>query len=255
MMSSPAKDILVELQDSLGDVFKENEKGADSLLKQFDDIQKYRDDVLNDSDINKGSNQKKAMIQDTLMVAFISLVAKMAKSDGRVIKEEVESFDQILINDFKYSVAERKIAAGIFNKAKNSSHGFQEFAKQIAQLSDHEMLLILYEKLIKISCANSTIPVKMEKFLLEVGNIFRLSQDEYDKIKNRNKAGKDPYKILGVTREMSLKEISRAYKKLLMKNHPDRLISKGLPDDFIKEVEEKVAEFNVAYDEIEKEKS
>lgn len=256
MMSSPAKDVLSDLQDSVGELFKENDKRSDSLFKQFDDIKAYRDNVLNDTTTKSAASQKNAIIQDTLMVAFISLVAKMAKSDGAVNKEEIESFDYILINDFKYSVSERKIAASIFNKAKISSHGFEEFARQIAQLSDHQMLLILYEKLHKISSVNSLIPMKMEKLLLEVGNIFGLSQNEYDDIKNRNKAGKkDPYKILGVTKEMSLKEIKRAYKKLLIKNHPDKLISQGLPEDFIKEVEDKVADFNVAFDEIEKEKS
>ena len=57
---------------------------------------------------------------------------------------------------------------------------------------------------------------------------------------------KDPYKILGISRNASDDEIKKAYKELVKKYHPDQY-----QDNPLSEVaEEKMAEVNQAYDEI-----
>lgn len=57
-------------------------------------------------------------------------------------------------------------------------------------------------------------------------------------------SGQDPYKALGVTKSMSLKEIEKIYRKLVLIYHPDR----GKIDI------EKIKEINNAWESISKEK-
>ncbi len=62
---------------------------------------------------------------------------------------------------------------------------------------------------------------------------------------------KDPYKVLGVSKNASDEEIKKAYRELARKYHPDNYAGNPLSDL----VEEKMKEVNEAYDQIQKERS
>ena len=62
---------------------------------------------------------------------------------------------------------------------------------------------------------------------------------------------KDPYEVLGVSRNASEQEIKAAYRELAKKYHPDNYQNNPLADL----AQEKMREINEAYDEIVKERS
>ena len=62
------------------------------------------------------------------------------------------------------------------------------------------------------------------------------------------------YAILGVSRDDPDDAIKSRYRKLVMEYHPDKVISKGLPEEFIRFAEEKFRDIQQAYDEIKKER-
>lgn len=65
----------------------------------------------------------------------------------------------------------------------------------------------------------------------------------------------DPYQILGVSRDTSDEDIKKTYRNLSRENHPDTLIAKGMPQEFVDVANEKMASINAAYDVISKERS
>ncbi|MDL2268609.1 DnaJ domain-containing protein [Desulfosarcina sp. OttesenSCG-928-G17] len=62
----------------------------------------------------------------------------------------------------------------------------------------------------------------------------------------------DPYEVLGVTRDMSKKEIQKAYRKLMQEYAPDHVAH--LSKEFQKMAHEKCVAFNLAWEKIQKEK-
>jgi DnaJ like chaperone protein len=60
----------------------------------------------------------------------------------------------------------------------------------------------------------------------------------------------DAYKALECTPEMSDSEIKKVYREKCLQFHPDKLASKGLPDEFMKFANEQVAKINEAYETI-----
>ena len=53
---------------------------------------------------------------------------------------------------------------------------------------------------------------------------------------------------------MSEDDLHRHYRKLMVENHPDKLVSRGLPQEMIDIATRKIAALNEAYDEIRKER-
>ncbi len=190
-------------------------------------------------------------------VSLTSLAAKMAKADGVVTKEEIAAFDRFVREELRLSTEERKIVAQIFNEAKNAPQDAMDFARQFRSLIGYqpEVLQTMVHLLFRIAMADGKFHPKEEQFIRRVSEIFGLSPAEYDQIRALFvKFDHHAYQVLGLSPEASVEEIRTTYKKLVNRYHPDRLIAKGVPEDFIQIANEKMAEINNAYDQIRKER-
>ena len=66
--------------------------------------------------------------------------------------------------------------------------------------------------------------------------------------------GRDPYKVLGVSPEDDFPTIRKRYRVLASEHHPDRLMARGVPAEFQRIANDRMAVLNAAYAEIEKER-
>jgi DnaJ like chaperone protein len=62
----------------------------------------------------------------------------------------------------------------------------------------------------------------------------------------------DPYAVLGIDRGRPFPEVKKRYRQLVADNHPDRLIGRGLPAEFVKIATTRLAAINAAYETIER---
>jgi hypothetical protein len=60
----------------------------------------------------------------------------------------------------------------------------------------------------------------------------------------------DPYEVLGVAPSIGDEELKAIYHRKVQETHPDKLLSMGLPVEFVQLANEKVARINDAYDRI-----
>jgi DnaJ like chaperone protein len=185
-------------------------------------------------------------------IGVIGLGAKMAKADGHVTKDEVQAFKEV----FQVPESERDNVARVFNLAKQDTAGFESYAKQLARLfrDDPDMLKNVLEGLFHIAEADTVLHPSERDYLATVARHFGISDVEFQYILARHCASErqSPYEVLGVTPEISEEDLHRYYRKLMVENHPDKLIARGLPQEMIDIANKKIAAINEAYDEIRK---
>jgi DnaJ like chaperone protein len=89
-----------------------------------------------------------------------------------------------------------------------------------------------------------------------VADIFGFSRTQFERIRASHFGPdrEDPYVILGITRAASDAEVKKAYHTLMKENHPDSLVARGVPAEFVRLATEKVAAINGAYEIIKKER-
>ncbi len=195
--------------------------------------------------------------QFVFYVSVASLAAKMAKADGVVTADEVQAFDTFVRNELRVNTEDRKIIAGFFNQAKNSADDYTAIARQFKDLIGYQpqVLHMMVHMLFRIAMADGKFLSAEETFIKNVAAIFGLSPMEYEQIKALFVPKNDgAYAILGVSATATDAEVKQAYKKLVMEYHPDKLMAKGVPEDFITIANEKMAQINEAYDRICKER-
>ena len=183
-------------------------------------------------------------------IATIALGAKMAKADGVVTRDEVEAFKRV----FRVAPEDVKDVSRVFDQARKDSRGFEPYARQIAGMfADNPAVLeeLLY-CLTLIARADGVMHPEEVKYLRAVADIFGLDDHSFERITevSGDLDSSDPYKILGVSRDMTNDEIKSAYRGLVRENHPDKLIAGGLPKELIDMATEKLAAINDAYEKV-----
>lgn len=188
-------------------------------------------------------------------VSMIALSAKMAKADGVVTSDEIAAFKEL----FEIPEAEKRNVARLFNLAKQDVAGFDAYARRMRGLFEEgsEIFEDIVDGLFHIATADGALHEDELAFLRQVAFIFGIPEAAYSRIESRHvvPAEGDPYLILGIERSASNDDVKRHYRRIVSETHPDRLIARGVPAEFIAIATQKVAALNNAYDRIRRERA
>ena len=196
-----------------------------------------------------------AQPQQIFALSLIVLSAKLSKADGNVSREEL-----VAVKD-KLKIPENEIdqVGKIFNKAKEESTGYEPYAKQIAQIyrGNLNVLEEVINILFYIAEADGDISASELLMIENISKIFGLTEAQYKGIRESRKDSDklNPYVVLESNPNDDLQSIRKNYLKLSKENHPDLLLSKGVPQEVIDESKKKMRTINSAWDQIQKLKS
>lgn len=189
--------------------------------------------------------------QMTFFVAAFSMLAKLAKADGRVCEQEIETIERFMKDDLQLDSDSRDMAIRIFREAVDSNETFENFARQFhSQFATQLGLIeIMLDVLIRVSIADGELSENEEVMILDAVRIFRVRTEDYLKIKSKYISRSDTYHaILGCDRSDSDEFVKKQYRKLVSEYHPDKIASKGMPKEFEKFAERKFREIQEAYE-------
>ena len=193
--------------------------------------------------------------QTAFTVAVIVLSAKMAKADGSVSRDEVNTFKNI----FNIPPDELHEVGRLFNEARRDAGGYEPYARQIGNMFAHDPVVLenLLDGLFLIALADGILHPKELTYLENVSREFGLNSSIFDRICARHMAGNeiDPFEILGISHNSTDDEVKKAYRNLIRENHPDTVIAQGMPQEFVDVANEKMAQINTAYEKIEKQRA
>jgi len=197
-----------------------------------------------------GSADAKEPGEIAFAVGVIALGAKMAKADGVVTGDEVNAFKTV----FKVPEGEVKNVARVFNLAKQDGTGYEAYAEQLAVMfkGNRKLLEYVLEGLFHIAKADRVLHPNEERLLTQIAKRFGITETDFRCIKARHAppTKRNPYDVLGVKPSMGKDELKSHYRKLVMENHPDKLMARGMPKEFIVIATGKIAAINEAYAQI-----
>lgn len=192
--------------------------------------------------------------QVAFTVGVIALGAKMAKADGVVTMDEVNAFKEV----FKVPDGEMKNVARVFNLAKQEVAGYEAYADQLAGMfkNNRKLLEDVLDGLFHIAKADDAFDPSEDEFLHQVAKRFGFTDTEFSYIKARHVVAskRNPYEVLEVQPTVTNDELKAQYRKLVSENHPDKLIARGVPEEFVTIATAKIAAINEAYQQIAKER-
>ena len=190
--------------------------------------------------------------RNTFRFSLLVLASYIIRADGKVMHSEMNLVRQWLrVNFGEASVSEgEEIMKRLFNEQKRL--GMPEFrtavlssCRQLRQIMPYEQRLQLLSFLVNIAQADGMVVTEEVSALREIATDLGLSEADLDSMLNLHDASSNldaAYKVLGVAPTATDDEIKAAYRKLALKNHPDRVASLG--EDVRKAAEKKFQEIN-----------
>lgn len=214
-------------------------------------------------------NQRR--VQMAFFTATFSIMGHLAKADGKVSRAEIDLAETVIRN-MELSADMRQTAIRLFNEGKNTDFPLDDVLDQLRRECHRRTTLIrmFIEIQLQAAFADGNLDPIEEHLLLHICARLQFSQLEYQRLKTifqaqqrfsgygserRGTSGrpqkpkiKDAYAVLGVPPSASDSEIKKTYRRLMSQHHPDKLVSKGLPEEMMKLATEKTQKIRKAYE-------
>jgi DnaJ like chaperone protein len=185
-------------------------------------------------------------------VSLLVLIAAVMKADGRVVKSELDYVKQFFVRQFGQNAA--KEATLMLKDLLKQDIPLHDVCMQIRRNMDFSSRLQLLHLLFGVSGADQKYHPAEVSVIETIAGYLGISSTDYISIRNMFIPETDSaFKILEISPSASDEEVKKAYRRMAMKYHPDRVSHLG--DDYRKAADEKFRKVNEAYERIKKERN
>src|SRR4030042_2328822 len=185
-------------------------------------------------------------------MSLLVIVAAMMKADNKVLKSELDYVKQFFLRQFGQSTAREALV--MLKDILKQDIPVRDVCQQISINMDYSSRLQLLHLLFNISQADGTIHPSELDAVEKMAGYLGIASSDFLSIRNMFVPETDSsYKILEIEPAATDEEVKKAYRRMAMKYHPDKVSHLG--DEFRKSADEKFKKVNEAYEKIKKERN
>jgi DnaJ like chaperone protein len=185
-------------------------------------------------------------------MSLLVLVAAVMKADGKVVKSELDYVKNFFVRQFGQEASKQALI--MLRDLLKQDIPVRDVSQQIGRNMDYSSRLQLMHLLFNISMAdNIAHPAEIE-LIGKISEYMGIASSDFISIKNMFIPETDSsFKILEIEPSSSNEEVKKAYRRMAMKYHPDKVSHLG--EEFRKTAEAKFKNVNEAYEKIKRERS
>jgi len=204
--------------------------------------------------------------QTELIESVFAVMGALCKADSVVTRDEIKTVEQIF-GMLRLTDEQRRLAKSAFSEGKQPHFDLDAAVDRFAAISHGRAPLV--QLFLQLQCmavaADGQVHPAEHAILVRVAGRLGLTERDVAQLESLLRAATggtagdpsgrppqdrlaDAYVALGVTPDAAPADIKRAYRRLISKNHPDKLAVRGLPESMRAVAEERSREINAAYD-------
>ncbi|ERJ31458.1 DnaJ-like protein DjlA [Campylobacter concisus UNSW2] len=213
-----------------------------------------------------GSNRKKQANVDEAKF-LVSLLAKVAKSDGRVSELEARLITQVL-DDLSQKVSGvsgvREYLKDVYNSQKENVDNAYETARNYKRAFNlnYDTCVARLTFFLNLAYIDGEFNKSEQDVIRNIAYGFGIDKETLDEIifkfdsfygsrfgadHDEMSQENDAFEVLGLSKNASLDEVKARYKELVRQYHPDILMGRGESKEVIERSTKKLQEINEAY--------
>lgn len=213
--------------------------------------------------------------KDSLSLSIVVLTAEVMKADAKILKSELLYVKNFFIKQFGIEKT-RKLLLDL-RKILKENMNYTYYCIRLAETANYNSRINLMHFLFGIACVDRQMTASEHRLIFTIGQKLRInlldlsainnnysqflidtehnsgyrnSYSGYSSTSRNSSATKADYELLEINPEISNLELKKAYRKLALKYHPDKLSHLG--EDFQNSTEQKFQDINNAYERIKK---
>ncbi len=190
--------------------------------------------------------------RNSFFVSLLVLSSAVIKADGQVSQSELNCVREFIRRNFGDSVVDETMR--MLDGFNRQQVNIYSVGPQIADNMNYSQRLQLFHYLVQIATADGNFS-KSEKSVLEaIGAVIRLNNSDINSVIAMfyRENDESAYAVLGISPNATDDEVKTAYRRMAMKNHPDKVSTLG--PEVQKAAEEKFRQIQDAYETIKRQR-
>lgn len=196
---------------------------------------------------------QQSTIRGDFRATLLVLIAGVMRADGQVKRTELNVVKQFLVANFGEQGALE--ALQMLKEILKQEFDVRVIALQAKGFLNYSQRCELIHLLFAIASADNQLCDSETYTIRSIAQVL-ISEADYNSIKAMFVKDNNPtwaYQVLGITPQATDEEVKKAYRKMAMKFHPDKVNTLG--EEIKKQAEEKFKEIQKAYETIKHERN